>query len=229
MTGDHIARELNIPQRTLSLYLIEAQLSRRKNIEPRDEDPPKRYEHEAPGNMIYLDIKTLRNFNEEAGIRHKSANKAAGTPCMHVAVDDHSRYATVSVLEDETAESLTKHLIETYQHYASKGIAVKRVLTDNGSGYRSKMFAEACQTLNVKHIFTKPYTPQTNGKAERFIQTLLREWAYARTYTSSEQRNMFLDLFLHMYNRHRPHRGINGFSPFCRLVKNRCKLLATHI
>ena len=90
---------------------------------------------------------------------------------MNVAVDDHSRYATVSVLENETAESVTKHLIEIYQHYASKDIAVKRVLTDNGSGNRSKMFAEACQTLNVKHIFMKPYTPQTNGKTERFIQT----------------------------------------------------------
>ena len=234
MTGDHIARELNIPQRTVSRHLIEAELSRQKDIESRDEDPPQRYEHEAPGDMIHLDIKTLRNFheegirNEEAGNRHKSANKAAGTQCIHVAVDDHSRYATASVMEDETAESVTKHLIETYQLYASKGIEVKRVLTDNGSGYRSKIFAEACQTLNVKHIFTKPYTPQTNGKAERFIQTLLREWAYARTYTSSDQRNMFLDPFLHMYNWHRPHRGINGFSPVCRLVKNRYNLPAYH-
>ena len=97
---------------------------------------------------------------------------------MHVAVDDHSRYATMSVMEDKTAESVTKHLIETYQHYASIGIAVKRVLTDNGSGYRSKMFAETCRTLNVKHIFTKPYTPQTNGKAEHFTQTLLRDDVY---------------------------------------------------
>ena len=112
--------------------------------------------------MTHLDIKTFRNFNEEgirneeAGNRHKSANKVAGTHCMHVAVDDRSRYATVSAMEDEIAECVTKHLIETYQNYASKGIVVKRVLTDNGLGYRSKMFAEACQTLNVKHIFTKP-------------------------------------------------------------------------
>ena len=122
----------------------------------------------------------------------------------------------MSVLEDETAESVTKHLLETYQHYASIGIVIKRVLTDNGSGYRSKMFAEACQTLNVNHVFTKPYTPQTNGKAERFIQTLLRKWACTRTYTSSVQRNMFLETFLHMYNWQRPHRGINGFSPVRR-------------
>ena len=147
---------------------------------------------------------------------------------MHVAIDDHSRYASVSIMENETAESVTKHLIETYQQYAARGILIKRVLTDNGSGYKSKMFAEACQTLNVKHIFTKPYTPQTNGKAERFIQTLLRVWAYARTYTSSEQRNLFLEPFLHMYNWHRPHRGINGFAPVCRLEQNRNNLSSTH-
>ena len=94
----------------------------------------------------------------------------------------------------------SKKLIETYQHNASNGIVIKRVLTDNRFGYKSKMFSEACQTLNVKQIFTKPYTRQINGKAERFIQTLLREWSYARTFTSSDQRNMVLDTFLHMYN-----------------------------
>lgn len=112
---------------------------------------------------------------------------------MHVALDDHSRYAIVSVLEDKTTESVTKHLIESYQHYVPKRIGVKRVLTDNGSMYRSKMFAEAGQTLNVKYILAKPCTPQTNGKAIGFIQTLPREWAYATTQTSSDQRNMFLD------------------------------------
>ena len=203
---DHIARELNIPQRTVSRHLIEAKLSRQKDIEPRDEDLPQRYEHEAPGDMIHLDIKALRKYNEEGTRyeetvnRQKSANKAEGTQCVHIAVDDHSRYATASVMEEEKAESVTKHLIETYQFYATKGINVKRVLTENGSGYRSKFFAEACQTLKVKYILTKPYTPQINGMAERFIQTLLREWAYARTYRSTDQRNMFLDPFLHMYN-----------------------------
>ena len=101
----------------------------------------------------------------EAGNRHRSANKVAEKRHMRLAIDDHSRYATVSVMEDEIAESVTKHLIETYQHYAPKGIVVKRVLTDNGSEYRSKMFAKACQTLNVKHIFTKPYTLQTGEKS----------------------------------------------------------------
>ncbi len=111
---------------------------------------------------------------------------------MHVAVDDHSRCPTVSIFEDETADIVTKHLIETYQAYASRGITIKRILTDNGSGYKSKMFAETFHTLGVKHLFTKPYTPQTNGKAERFIRTLLRERAYARIYKSSVQMNMFL-------------------------------------
>ena len=103
-------------------------------------------------------------------------------------------------MKDETAKNVTKLLIETYQKYAARGIAIKRVLTDNGSGYTSKKFKEACETLNVKHVFTQPYTPQTNGKAERFIQTLLREWAYARPYTASKQRNLFLEPFLNMYN-----------------------------
>ena len=120
---------------------------------------------------------------------------------MHVTVDDHALYAAGSVFEDETAESVTKHLIQTHQHYNSNGIVKKRVLTDDGSGYRSKKFADACETLGMKHVFIHPYTPQTNGKAERFIQTLLREWANARTYKSSEQRNMYLEPFLHMYNR----------------------------
>ena len=115
---------------------------------------------------------------------------------MHLAIDEHSLYALVSIMEDETAESVIKHLIE----YAARGILIKRVLTDNGLGYKSKMFAEACQTINVKHIFTKLCTPHPNVKAERFIQTLLHERAYARTCTSSEQRNMFLEPFLHMYN-----------------------------
>ena len=234
LTGDHISRKLNIPQKTVSRVLVRAKLSRQKDIDP-PEDPPKRYEHEAPGDMLHLDIKKLRNFKEEGirnadiGNRYKSRNKAAGSQYMHVAVDDHSRYATVSVLEDETAESVTKHLIDTYHHYAARGIVMKRVLTDNDSGYISKRFAEACKMLNVKHVFTKPYTPRTNGKAERFIQTLLREWAYARTYSSSEQRNMYLEPFLHMYNWHRPHRGINGLSPVCRLEKDRYNLVTTHI
>ena len=135
---------------------------------------------------------------------------------MHVAIDDHSSYASVRIMDDETAESVTKHLM----NYGVHGIVIKRVLTDNRSGYKSKKFSEARQTLNVKHIITMPYTPQTNGKSEIFIQTFLRKWAYARTYTSSEQRNMFLEPFLHMYKWHRLHRGIKGFSLVCRLEKN---------
>ena len=167
--------------------------------------------------MIQLDIKKLRNFKEEGvrncstGNRHKSANKAASSQCVHLAINDHSRYASASIKEDETAESVTTHLIEIYQQYAARGIPIKRVLTDNGSGYKSKMFAEACQTINVKQIFTNPYTPQTKGKAERFIQTLLQEWTYARAYTSYEQKYVSR-IFLYMYNWHRPHRRLNCFS-----------------
>ena len=180
LTGVHISRKLNIAQKTVSRVCVREKLSRQKDIEPQD-DPLMRYEHEAPGDMVHLDINKLRNFKEEgirnAGIgnRYKSRNKAAGSQYIHVAVDDHSRYATVSVFEDETAESVTQHLIDTYNYSASQGIVIKRVLTDTGSGFKSKKFADACDTLNLIHIFTQPYTPQTNGKVERFIQTLLRE------------------------------------------------------
>ena len=173
--------------------------------------------------MIPLDIKKLLNFNEEgvrdcsSGNQQKSANKVAGSKCMDIAIDDHSRYVSVSLMEDETAESVTKHLIETYQQYAPSCTVIERVLTDNGSGYKLKQFKEACEILNVKHVLNQPNTPQTNGTAERFIQTFMREWAFARTYTSSEQRNLFLEPFLHKYNWHRPNRGINGFAPVCRL------------
>lgn len=128
--------------------------------------------------MIHLDIRKLRNFNEEGirtsdrGKRSKSAIKGAGSQCMHVAFDEHSRYASVSIFEDEIAESVTQHLIDTYQHYGSQGIVIKRVLTDNGSVYISKMFADACETSILMHVFTQPYTRQTNGKAESIIQTL---------------------------------------------------------
>ena len=233
LCGSHIACKLDMPLRTVCAIIERAGLSRAKDISP-PEDSPQRYEYNEPGDMIHLDIKKLRNFNEEGimdstnGSRSKSANKGAYSQCMHVAVDDHSRYASVSIFDDETADSVTQHLIDTYNFYASQGIVIKRVLTDNCSGYKSKKFADACDTLNLKHIFTQPYTPQTNGKVERFIQTLLREWAYVRTYKSSEQRNMFLEPFLHMYNWHRPHSGIDGKSPIRRLYKGNYNLPAYH-
>ena len=154
LTGDHIARKLKLHQRTFIRHLIRAKLARQGDIEDRDEDPPRRYEHLAPRDMIHLDIKKLRNFKEEGvrdfstGNRHRSVDE--------VAVDDRSFYASVSIMEDETAERVTKHLLEIYQQYTARGILIKRVLTDNGSGYKSKIFSETCQTLNVKHIFTKP-------------------------------------------------------------------------
>ena len=156
LTGDHIARKINMHHRTASRFSIRANLSLQKDVEPRVEDPPRRYEHDESGDMVHLGIKKLRNFKERGirnsttGNRHKSANKAAGSQYMHVAVDDHSRYA----FEDETAESVTKHPIETYQQYAMQGIIIERVLTDNSSGYKSTMFAEASKTLNLKHVFT---------------------------------------------------------------------------
>ncbi len=141
LTGDHIARKFGMYQRTVSRVLIRAGVSRKKDIEE-PEEPRQRDEHEAAGEVIYLDLKNLRNFNEEGirnpgnGNRHKSANKRKGWQCIHVAVDDHSLYATVSIYEDQTAESVTNHLIVTCQHDVSHGIVIKRVLTDYCSGYK---------------------------------------------------------------------------------------------
>ena len=147
-------------QRTVSRHLIRAKLSSKKDIEDRNEKLSRRYKHEALRDMIHLDIKKLRNFNEE-GVRdcnidnrHKSADKATGSQCMPVAVYDHSRYASVIIMEDETEERVTKYIIETYQQYASHGTLIKRVLTDNVSGYKSKIFADARQnTERGVHIY----------------------------------------------------------------------------
>lgn len=165
LTGDHIAGKTNVHQRTVSRHLVCAKLSQQEEIVERDEEPPRRYQNKAFGDMVHLDIHKLRNFNQEgvrdAGTlnRQESANKAVGSQCMHVAIDDHSRYASESILVDETAECVTQHMIDTYQQNASQGILVNRVLTDYGSGYKSKIVVEACKTLSAKHVFTKPFRP----------------------------------------------------------------------
>ena len=148
---------------------------------------------------------------------------------MHVCIDDASRIAFTDILPNEKAESAVAFLKAAVAYYQSLGITVKRVMTDNGSCYIAGDFAKACKALHLKHIRTKPYTPKTNGKAERFIQTALREWAYARAYPSSEHRKRHLPNWNHMYNWHRPHGGIKSKTPISRLGMNRDNLLRLHI
>ncbi len=155
----------------------------------------RRYEHPSPGDLLHLDIKKLGRF-QRAGHRVTSDKsqrcRGAGWEFMHVAIDDHTRIAFSQILSDERGHSAVAFLQAAVGYYRSLGIRIRRLLTDNGSCYRSRLFSDACRRLAIRHRFTRPYTPRTNGKAERFIQTALREWAYARSYCSSEQRAVHL-------------------------------------
>jgi transposase InsO family protein len=213
---------LPISLATLSRVLRRHGLHRLSSLEP-PKPPPIRYEHAAPGELLHLDIKKLGRF-ARPGVRatgdHTVRNPGAGVESLHVAIDDHSRIAFASLFPDERTPSVLAALHQAVAFYKEHGIPIVRVLTDRGSTYRSKLFAKACQDLGLKHSFTKPYRPQTNGKAERFIQTITREWAYARSYDSSDHRATFLPHYLHDYNFHRPHSALNSQPPSSRMPKS---------
>lgn len=234
-TGKHIARQTGVSPATVSRVLKRAGLSRLKDLVPAE--PVHRYECAMPGDMIHLDIKKLGRFRRAGhritGNRHGQSNQRAngtapGWEYVHVAIDDHSRVSFSQILADEKAVSAVAHLKAAVAYYQSLGVKVARVLTDNGSCYKAKAFAKACKDLKIKHLRTKPYTPKTNGKAERFIQTALREWAYARAYQTSDQRAAELKWWTHMYNWHRPHGGIKDQTPISRLAISQDNLLSLH-
>ena len=232
LTGKHIAMETGVSAATVSRVLRRAGLSRMKDIEPAE--PVVRYEYSQPGGLIHLDIKRLGRF-ERVGHRitgdrtGQSNSRGVGWEYVHVCIDDASRIAFTDIFPDEKAISAIAFLKAAVAYYATLGVTVTRVMTDNGSCYKAKDFAKACKALGLKHIRTKPYTPKTNGKAERFIQTALREWAYARAYPSSEHRKTHLSEWTHMYNWHRPHGGLKSKTPISRLALNRDNLLTLHI
>jgi transposase InsO family protein len=175
--------------------------------------------------MIHIDIKKLGKFNQVGhritGDRTGQSNsRGVGWEFLHVCIDDASRVAFSKIMKTERGRCAVTVLKAAVAYYKSLGITVLRVMTDNGSCYRSRAFARACRRLKLKHIRTKPYTPRTNGKAERFIQTSLRKWAYARAYLSSKQRANELPFFMHRYNWHRPHAGIANKPPISRLGPN---------
>jgi len=231
LTGKQIAQETGVSPATVSRILRAAKLSRAKDLEPAA--PVVRYERKAPGEMIHIDIKKLGRF-EKPGHRvtgdrtGQSNSRGVGWEFVHVCIDDHSRVAFSQIHPDETKESAVPFLKAAVAYYASLGVTVSRVMTDNGSCYISDDFRKACADLGLKHIRTKPYTPKTNGKAERFIQTSLREWAYAHTYDSSDHRAEHLSAWLHRYNWHRPHGGIKSQTPISRLGLDRDNLLRLH-
>jgi transposase InsO family protein len=212
-TGLRIAQQTGLSRATVSRILRRLKLSRIRDLEPKP--LVQRYEHAAPGDLLHLDIKKLgrivRPSHRVTGDRRDTAG-GAGWEYVHVAIDDHSRIAFSAIYPDETQASVVAFLQAALAYYARLGIQFTALLTDNGPAYRSRAMAAACRALGLKHRFTRPYTPRTNGKAERFIQTALREWAYARTYQNSEQRSQELRPWLHQYNWHRPHASL-GLSP----------------
>jgi transposase InsO family protein len=231
-TGKHIAQEVGVSPATVSRVLKRAGLSRLKGLDPAE--PVVRYERAHPGEMIHIDIKKLGRF-ERVGHRitgdrkGQSNSRGIGWEFVHIAIDDASRIAFSQILPDEKKESAIVFLRAALAYYASLGVVVTRVMTDNGACYKSKAFARTCRELGLKHIRTRPYTPRTNGKAERFIQTALREWAYAVAYPTSDHRAAELPVWFHRYNWHRPHGSLKSKTPISRLRLAQDNLLRLHI
>ena len=235
-TQDAIAAELGLSPATVSRILKRRGLSLLSSLEPAEPRP--RYERATPGEIIHIDIKKLGRFNavghritgdRSCQSNQRSNGTAPGWEYVHVAIDDHSRVAFSQIKLSQKKEPAVEHLKAAVAYYAKLGIKVERVMTDNGSCYKSKLWARTCAALGLKHIRTKPYTPQTNGKAERFIQTALREWAYATAFETSHQRSQELPRWLHRYNWHRPHASLGGKPPISRLNMTRNNLLRHHI
>lgn len=231
-TYDLIADQTGLSRATVGRILVRHGLNRWRDLEPAE--PVKRYERETPGEIIHMDIKKLGKFNRIGhritGDRHgQSSARGIGWEFVHVAIDDHSRIAFSQVRESERKECAGDFLKAVVAYYSGLGIKIDRLMTDNGSCYRSKAFNKLCRAFGIRHIYTKPYTPKTNGKAERFIQSSLREWAYAYAYHTSEQRKQELPFWLHQYNWHRPHAGIKRKIPISRSGLDLNNLMRLHI
>ena len=219
LSAAEVADRLRLARSTVARWLKLMGLGRLANLDPKP--PVIRYQRERPGELIHLDIKKLGRF-EKPGHRvtrgrKGNRNTGAGWECVHVAIDDATRLAYVEVLADEKRATTTAFTVRALRWFKARGIIVERIMTDNGAPYVSKLFAKVLGWLNIRHIRTRPYTPRTNGKAERFIQTLLREWAYAIPYTSSDSRKRDLVRYLDWYNTGRPHYALSRQPPAARL------------
>ena len=220
MTGLQIASRLGMARSTVGAILRRIGLGRLDNLEPKP--PVQRYEYDTPGGMIHIDMKKLGRIE---GIGHritgsrtgKSKTRGIGWEVLHVAIDDASRLAYTEVLSDEKKETACAFTARAIDWFARHGVTTQRLMSDNGSAYKSHLFAALLRERSVKHVRTRPYTPRTNGKAERFIQTSLREWAYAAPYLSSNQRTQAMTPFINRYNLTRPHSAHKGISPWQRL------------
>ena len=219
MTAAEIAEILGIALSTVSLWLRRIGLGKRSRLEP--PEPPNRYERSRPGELIHVDVKRLGRFRA-AGKRvltTRYRSQGAGWECCHVAIDDATRLAYVEVLPDERGPTAAGFLRRAVAWFAEHRVSVERVMTDNGSPYISTIHAAACRELGLRHLRTRPYRPQTNGKAERFIQTMLREWAYGRLFSSSAERRETLPFWLDHYNFRRRHGSLGHRPPGTRLAE----------
>ena len=234
MTGAEIAEALGMPDQTVSGILTRIGMGRLGRL---GQDPPLRYERSRPGELVHVDVKKLgriaRPGHRVTGSRaapgyHRKRNEQ-GWEFVHVAIDDATRLAYVEVLGDERAQTAIAFFRRALKFFARYGIRVERVLSDNGACYRSKLHALCCRMLGIRHLRTRPYRPQTNGKAERFIRTMLGGWAYGAIYRNSTERTAALDGWLWHYNHQRPHRALGRKTPAARLTElNRNNLLGSY-
>ena len=223
MTGAEIAETLDMPLSTVSGILTRIGLGKLWRLEPLE--PPNRYEKQRAGELVHVDVKKLGRIGRpghrvtgrvSAGGHHRRAYDL-GWEYVHVAIDDATRLAYAEVLDDEKAVTAVGFLRRAVAHFAAFGIRVERLMTDNGSAYRSTIHALACKALGIKHLRTRPYRPRTNGKAERFIRTMLGGWAYGAIHGNSNERGRALTGWLDFYNRQRPHRSLGRQAPLERL------------
>ena len=221
-TSTRIAAELDLATSTVCAVLRRQGLHRLSRLEP--PEPPNRYCRRHPGELIHIDIKKLGRFDRPGLPAHRRhggyrATYRAGWDYVHVAVDDTSRLAYVEILNDEKGATCVGFLRRAIAWFATRGVTVVRIMTDNGGGYRSKIHANAVAELQIKHLRTRPYRPRTNGKAERFIKTLQAEWAYAASYQNHHQRTQALAPWLEYYNKRRPHSALGHKPPASRLTQ----------
>ena len=232
-----IGARLGMPASTVHAVLVRCRLNRLSHIDRRTGEPLRRYEHDRPGSLLHVDVKKLGNIPDgggwrylgrQQGKRHRAATAGAGrsrrrdpligTAFVHTVIDDHSRVAYAEIHNDETAATATSVLRNATAWFAARGVSTRRVLSDNGSAYKSHLWRDTCAELGIVVKKTRPYRPQTNGKIERFHRTLADGWAFAKSYSSENARRAALPAFLHDYNHHRPHTAIGRSTPIERLT-----------
>ncbi|MDH5822712.1 IS481 family transposase [Luteimonas sp. RD2P54] len=228
-TYRQISLALPVGRSTIARLMRRAGLHRLAELAPAR--PDHRYEYPQVGDLLHLDIKKLGRFwrpgHRVTGARQGTSD-GAGWEFVHLAIDDHSRIAFGTVENDERGTSACRALLQALRYYRGLGITFARVMTDNGACYKSRLFRRLLRRLGLRHLRTRPYTPRTNGKAERLVQTTLREWAYARSYDSSDQRRQALPHWLHQYNWHRPHASLGYRPPISRLQRPMNNVLGLH-